>query len=564
MATTIVSVGSGKGGVGKSVVAANLSMLLAKQGKRVVLADLDVGGADAHILFGMLHPPLTLTDFIERRVERLEDVLQPVSAHPFLQLIPGTGDTLGHGESSVCQEKATHPSLSPTPSGKTDALLDEVQALSFIVTDSVVEALALESNLIKQRSPKYNILLRDDKSYPYLQLTTGEAFPRLLVARRVEKDGARLLRAVPARQARAPHHHPVAPAVRAPVLQRGHHRRSAAGPASSTTSSAASRRASRRSARRTSTSARSATRACSSRAARRARRRSRRPDARRRRAERFEQAAHWRDAIRTVETLRDRQQKMATPGLGDRDAFGVKLGPRGAVVQVFQMRAGRVVERVELWSDGALDQAGRAGVARGGGRRGRAAAVLRSQSPPPEVHVRSPLEDAARLEEWLSTRAGRQVRFVVPKRGEKRACWSSPHATPRFAYDTRGSRDAGASHADALETLRARAPAAGPAAAHRVLRHLDIPGQRNRGLDGGLRGRPDAAAEYRKFRIQGPAAGRGRWPGRASGPRRRAEAADAGARARRARRILDDFASMREVVLRRYRRSPSRAVRSPT
>jgi flagellar biosynthesis protein FlhG len=69
-------------------------MLLAQQGKRVVLADLDVGGADAHILFGMLNPPRTLTDFVERRVERLDAVLQQVSAHPFLQLIPGTGDTL--------------------------------------------------------------------------------------------------------------------------------------------------------------------------------------------------------------------------------------------------------------------------------------------------------------------------------------------------------------------------------------------------------------------------------------------------------------------------------------
>ncbi len=105
MATTIVSVGSGKGGVGKSVVAANLSMLLAKQGKRVVLADLDVGGADAHILFGMLHPPRTLTDFIERRVERLEDVLQPVSAHPLLHLIPGTGDTLATANLPYAKKK---------------------------------------------------------------------------------------------------------------------------------------------------------------------------------------------------------------------------------------------------------------------------------------------------------------------------------------------------------------------------------------------------------------------------------------------------------------------------
>src|SRR4026209_1738768 len=71
---------------------------------------------------------------------------------------------------------------------KTDALLDEADHLEVIVTDSVVEALALENHLVKERAPKYNIRLRDDKNYPYLQLTTTEAFPRVLVARRVERD----------------------------------------------------------------------------------------------------------------------------------------------------------------------------------------------------------------------------------------------------------------------------------------------------------------------------------------------------------------------------------------
>lgn len=102
---TIVSIGSGKGGVGKSIIAANLSMLMAKRGKRVVLADLDVGGADAHILFGILNPPRTLTDFIDRRVARLDEVLQPISAHPFLQLLPGTGDTLATANLPYAKKK---------------------------------------------------------------------------------------------------------------------------------------------------------------------------------------------------------------------------------------------------------------------------------------------------------------------------------------------------------------------------------------------------------------------------------------------------------------------------
>lgn len=101
----IISIASGKGGVGKSVVAANLALVLARKGKQVVLADLDIGGADAHVLFGLLHPTHTLTDFLTHRVERLDDVAQTLPIHSSLRLIPGTGDTLATANMSYSQKK---------------------------------------------------------------------------------------------------------------------------------------------------------------------------------------------------------------------------------------------------------------------------------------------------------------------------------------------------------------------------------------------------------------------------------------------------------------------------
>jgi flagellar biosynthesis protein FlhG len=91
---TLVSVASGKGGVGKSVVSASLALALAKGGRQVILADLDVGGADAHIMFGELNPSVTLTDFLNKRISRLDEAAIPVTVHPNLRLIAGTGDTL--------------------------------------------------------------------------------------------------------------------------------------------------------------------------------------------------------------------------------------------------------------------------------------------------------------------------------------------------------------------------------------------------------------------------------------------------------------------------------------
>src|SRR6266498_1609663 len=100
------------------------------------------------------------------------------------------GDTIYVGKARALRDRVRNYLGAYGSDPKTDALLEEIARLEVIVTDSVVEALALENNLIKQRAPKYNILLRDDKNYPYLQLTTNEACPRVLVARYVERDGS--------------------------------------------------------------------------------------------------------------------------------------------------------------------------------------------------------------------------------------------------------------------------------------------------------------------------------------------------------------------------------------
>src|ERR671921_2128069 len=99
------------------------------------------------------------------------------------------GDTIYVGKARALRDRVRNYLGAYGADAKTDALLDDIASVQVIVTDSVMEALALENNLIKQRTPKYNILLRDDKNYPYLQLTTSEAFPRVLVARSVEKTG---------------------------------------------------------------------------------------------------------------------------------------------------------------------------------------------------------------------------------------------------------------------------------------------------------------------------------------------------------------------------------------
>src|SRR3954465_7926404 len=73
---------------------------------------------------------------------------------------------------------------------KTGSLIREAVDIEYIVVENEKEALALENNLIKQKKPRFNILLRDDKTYPYIKLTLGDRFPKVFVTRRLKKDGS--------------------------------------------------------------------------------------------------------------------------------------------------------------------------------------------------------------------------------------------------------------------------------------------------------------------------------------------------------------------------------------
>src|SRR5437764_2533828 len=124
-------------------------------------------------------------------VQNLKSQIAHLPEQPGVYLYANqAGETIYVGKARSLRDRVRSYLGAHGMSPRHDALLEEISRVEVIVTDSVMEALALENNLIKQRSPKFNILLRDDKNYPYLQLTTSEAFPRVLVARRVERDGS--------------------------------------------------------------------------------------------------------------------------------------------------------------------------------------------------------------------------------------------------------------------------------------------------------------------------------------------------------------------------------------
>ena len=407
---------------------------------------------------------------------------------------------------------------------KTGSLAREIADLETIVVGNEREALALEHNLIKQYRPKFNVVLRDDKTYPYIKFTAAEKYPRVYFTRRIKKDGSlyfgpyfpaslarRILHfvhkrfLVPSCTVDLTRNHP------RPCLQ--YYIKRCLGPcvAGLTTDERYTE----------------ATRDV------RLFLEGRRHDLIKSLEERmtaaaekelFEQAAAYRDLLRTLEDIEERQRIAAAQG-DDTDVLAYHAEPPLVAADLFHLRGGRVVDRREFyWEEleefdpqefvpSLLKQL-----------------YLEAEYLPKAIHVSADFEDRELLEVTLTERAGHKVEIFTPQRGTKRAFLDLVESNAKHSFEQRFRVLTPTSKAIGEALQNALNLAEEP----RRIESFDISHMQGTDTVASMvvweKGRMKKS-DYRKFIIRGEQAPNGnvRWQN-------------------------DDFASMREAVARRYRR----------
>ena len=326
---------------------------------------------------------------------------------------------------------------------KTGTLVREAVDVDYIVVANNKEALALENNLIKQRKPRFNILLRDDKTYPYIKLTLAERFPRVYVTRRLRKDGSAYYGPYfPANLAYRIvdliHRHFLIPSCKVD-LTRFHPRpclqfyiRRCLGPCVEGLTTPEAYQEAVRDVKlflegRQTDLVRSLSERMDEAAA----------------AQEYERAAKCRDLVSTVEQLQEKQRIAAVEG-DDADVFGYHYENGMVAVNLFHMRGGRVMDRREFfWEDLPFGVEGK------GFQPGEFLSALLKQlyigQPyvPRNIYVPVEFEDREMLEELLSEQiasdGGRltRVHILVPQRGEKRSLLDLAGNNAKQSYDQR-------------------------------------------------------------------------------------------------------------------------------
>jgi excinuclease ABC subunit C len=408
---------------------------------------------------------------------------------------------------------------------KTGSLVREIADIDYIVVDNEKEALALENNFIKQNKPKFNILLRDDKTYPYIRYTAFEKYPRVYVTRRLIKDGSIYYGPYfPAnlawRMVHFIHKHFLVPSCTVdltrthprPCLQYYIHR--CLGPCAEGLTTDERYAEAAADVRlflegRHKDLARSIERRMESASAQ----------------ERYEEAAGYRDRLRTLREMEERQKIAAAAG-DDTDVIAWYAEPPQVAVNLFHLRGGRVMDRRDFyWEDqevfepkeflsSLLKQI-----------------YLESRYLPKFIHVPMEFDDCELLEEVLTESAGHKVEILTPQRGPKHHFMElvEKNAKHSFTQRFRVLKPSSKAIAEALQSALTL-----PEEPKRIesfdISHIqgsDTVASMVVWENGKIK-----KSDYRKFIIRGEQSSGTDLPGV----------------------LRDDFASMREAVERRYRR----------
>ncbi|MBV9210092.1 MAG: excinuclease ABC subunit UvrC [Acidobacteria bacterium] len=315
---------------------------------------------------------------------------------------------------------------------KTRELVKRIADLEFIITDNEVEALVLESNLIKQHKPRFNVLLKDDKQYPHLKLTINEPFPRVMITRKVNRDGALYFGPfLPASLARRTIDLinrtfqlrtcdiEIDGRLPRPCLE--YHIKRCLGPCVKGLCTPAEYQEAVRDVRLL---LEGKNRELADQLQERMEQASEEM--------RFEMAAQYRDLRKTVLAIAE-QQKMATSPERDVDIFGYYREGARLALQLFTMREGKVVGRREFfWEDLPEEDFDPSAFLSDV-----LAQYYSTDYVPREIHVPVDFSDREVLEKALTERRGRRVHILDPQRGEKREMIDLVEKNAKLAFEQR-------------------------------------------------------------------------------------------------------------------------------
>jgi excinuclease ABC subunit C len=347
--------------------------------------------------------------------EQLQEKLDALPTKPGVYLMKDAKGTILYVGKAVNLRARVrsyfHASAAYSP--KIQRLVAGIADVDFIVTASELEALILESNLIKRHRPKYNVRLKDDKRYPYIKVTWQEEFPKVLIVRRMEQDGARYFGPFTAAWAVQQTLHtlrPVFPYLTCSRTITGQDERACLyldiGRCLGPCIGAASREEYRAmidglcrflegKAHEIVADLEARMQAASE-------------------SWDFEQAALYRDQLDAVQRVIERQ-KIVSAAMADQDVIAFARADGDACVQVFFIRHGRLIGREYFVLDGTAEEADAEVVSSFVKQFYDEAAYV-----PPEILLPQEIDEALVIQEWLRSRRGHKVVLKVPRRGHKR------------------------------------------------------------------------------------------------------------------------------------------------